>query len=227
MTRPKKFSGASVEERTLYVGKTLLQRSMRRMSKYPREPRTFSRFWLFFPIGLVGSFFGAYGCLVYLQKYLSGEGKFLDVVALSIPVIIMSGLFLHGLFYRAGVDEEKIWTRFGWLYYREVKFSELTAIRIGDRNLRLYAGRMRVRMFYHYYDYILANIRILEEMQKRRFELPDNVMPGDANWDEEAQIWRNIFAKDAFDDHYKYFLSHPKELAYLNSLTEPPTVYES
>lgn len=227
MLRPRKFSASSVKDITEYTGRDALQRFFRRLSKYPREPRVHSRLWLF---GVPGAALALWWVPLALSgtfDVFSGKNNYYDLLAILISTVFMTGIMWYALLYRVGVDENKVWVRFGILFYREVRFSELTGFNTGSNCYWLYSGKKRVRIYYHHYDYALVYMRILEEMKKRQLNIPEKVGPGDANWNERAQLWRNILAQDIFNDHYRYFLSRPDELAYLNSLVQPVAGYSS
>lgn len=60
------------------------------------------------------------------------------------------------------------------------------------------------------------------ELQKRRFELPDKVMPDHPNWEHFAQYWREHLRDMIYEHHRDFFTENPDELEYLNSLACSP-----
>ncbi len=61
-----------------------------------------------------------------------------------------------------------------------------------------------------------------EEPKRRRFKL-HGVSPDDPTWEDVAQSTRNDLAWSAYDNHRKYYDSHPQDLAKLNALVLPPS----
>ncbi|WP_050754365.1 hypothetical protein [Gleimia coleocanis] len=126
------------------------------------------------------------------------------------------------LWYHIGADETKVWIKFGRVFYREIKFSELTALKLVVNRLKLYAGKTIINIEPGRFNYSVVYYGLLKELQTRRFELPNNTQPNDPNWEEDAQYWRNLLAERIFVNHSEFFRGNPVELAYLNSLICPP-----
>ncbi len=89
---------------------------------------------------------------------------------------------------------------------------------------KLYSGKTLVNLDYNRFDYSLAYIRLLEELQYRRFEL-QGVSIDDPDWDETAQGFRNTFAAKVHRSHRAFYDDHPEELERLNALVQPPMSY--
>ncbi|MDO5733389.1 MAG: hypothetical protein Q4P72_06400, partial [Eubacteriales bacterium] len=88
---------------------------------------------------------------------------------------------------------------------------------------KLYAGRTRVNIDYNRFDYVFVYLRLLEEMNRRCFDLPEaNV--GDPEWENERRIWCNIFAREVYGRFRDYYEQRPQELEYLKSLA--PQAFE-
>lgn len=137
----------------------------------------------------------------------------------------MAYVFLaHGLSRRFGVDRDKIWTRFGKLFYREVRFDQLDRLSVGVHRYKLYAGGTLVNLDYNRFDYSLAYIRLLEELQYRRFQLR-NIDIDDPAWEDEAQGFRKALATQTYRNHRAFYDAHLEELDRLNALTRPPASY--
>ena len=83
-----------------------------------------------------------------------------------------------------------------------------------------------VNIDYNRFDYSLVFIRLLEELQVRRFRL-QNVDIDDPQWEDTAQAHRNMFASDVFENHRAFYETHPEELDKLQALVEPPTSYSN
>lgn len=132
----------------------------------------------------------------------------------------------QGLWLRPGVDHDKIWTRFGHLFYRQVRFNEITRIGVGIERYKIWAGKTKINIGYDRFDYALFYLRLLEELHHRHIHLPQANIT-DPNWDEQAQIWRNGLAEDVWVDHRDFYDTHPEQLAHLNALTPPPHHYDN
>ncbi|USR79361.1 hypothetical protein [Arcanobacterium pinnipediorum] len=204
-----------------------MQRALRKMSKDPAEARVFSQAKIFVPV------FGSI-CLGIIWLIISDAIKVVEHPAdiikwIFVPIIVLAlpAFFLiYGLVRRFGVDHDKVWTKFGFLFYREVRFDEVTKIGYGFNRYKLYAGRKMVNIDYNRFDYSLVYLRLLEELQHRRFELLRCPID-DPECEENAQITRNGFAERIYAEHKEFYANNPQALAYLNSLTEPPTHYEN
>ena len=220
MVDPKVFGyGTSL---TLAAGSQALQRRLRKMSTDPAEPRIFSQALVWVPLGGTASFLMAVCTIALVDAYFDGTKPLSDVVACSLMLILSLFFLSYGLFRRWGVDQEKVWTKFWPFFYREVRFDQITRFNIGVYRYKLYVGRKLVNIDYNRFDYALVYIRLLEELQYRKFQL-EKVMPNDPTWENEAQAWRNVLGADLYNDHQAFYDSHPDALASLNYLVQPPT----
>ena len=93
----------------------------------------------------------------------------------------------QGLWLRPGVDHDKVWTRFGHLFYRQIRFNDITRLDIGLEHYKIRAGKTKINIGYDRFDYALFYLRLLEELHHRRIRLPKANI-NDPNWDEQAQI---------------------------------------
>ncbi|WP_366503052.1 hypothetical protein [Arcanobacterium phocae] len=209
------------------AGSASMQRALRKMSKDPAEERVFSQAKILVPVG-------GLGCLLILGSIVDSILKSPDspraienaMVGGSVFLLIPLFFLVYGLVRRFGVDRDKVWTKFGFLFYREVRFDEVTKLGSGVNRYKLYAGRKKINIDYNRFDYSLVYLRLLEELQHRRFDLLSCAID-DPEWDEKAQIWRNGFAEDIYNEHQEFYANNPQALAYLNSLTETPTHYDN
>src|SRR5699024_5429500 len=198
------------------------QRRLRKMSAHPEDPRVFSQAKILIFTGLPLSLITTVITLTFIYDYVTGISD--DIFSLTVPGFItaMSYIFLlHGLFRRFGVDRDKVWTRFGKLFYRQVRFEEIDRFDVGVQRYKLYAGKTKVNIDYNRFDYSLVYIRLLEELQYRRFKL-QNIDVNDPQWEETAQVHRNMFASDVYENHRGFYEAHPDELARLNTLVQAP-----
>lgn len=198
---------------------------LRKMSKYPEEPRVFNQAPILLGVGIPGALLMTLTALGTTPAYFRGTNDDLaSVIAPILMALFMYTLTAIGLFRRYGVDQDKVWSKFGKIYYKEVRFDEITDIKLSVANQRykFYKGDKKINLDYTRFDYTLAFIRLLEELQHRRFTLY-GVSPDDPNWEDQAQVLRNSLAWKAYDNHRKYYNSHPEELAKLNALVQPPT----
>ena len=219
MVDPKVFGyGASV---SLASGSQGLQRRLRKMSEDPWESRVFSQAFVWVPLGGVSSFLLALCVIALVDAYFEGTKPLSDVVGCSLMFALSFFFLLYGLCRRWGVDREKVWTGFWPFFYREVRFDEITRFNIGVYRYKLYVGKRLVNIDYNRFDYALVYIRLLEELQYRKFQL-EKVMPDDPAWEDKAQRRRNVLGADVYDDHQDFFDSHPDALARLNELVQPP-----
>ncbi|SDU78555.1 hypothetical protein SAMN04489737_0520 [Arcanobacterium phocae] len=209
------------------AGSASMQRALRKMSKDPAEERVFSQAKILVPVGGLGCLLMGLIIFVGLQSMYVGEPVDPAMVpACSVGFAISFVLLSHGLWRRFGVDRDKVWTKFGFLFYREVRFDEVTKLGYGVNRYKLYAGRKKINIDYNRFDYSLVYLRLLEELQHRRFELLRCPID-DPEWDENAQITRNGFAERIYTEHQEFYANNPQALAYLNSLTETPTHYDN
>lgn len=202
-----------------------VQRNLRKMSKHPEEPRVFSQAKILVPIGFICSLAMTITLYFPISDYVAGRNDDVwSIIVLPFFTLVMYILLLHGLFRRFGVDRDKVWTRFGILFYRAVRFDQVDHFRIGVNRYKLHAGNTMVNIDYNRFDYVLVSLRLLEELHYRRFKLR-GVDIDDPEWEETAQRHRNLFASDAYTNHQAFYDAHPQELARLNALVQPPTAY--
>lgn len=202
-----------------------VQRRLRKMSAHPEDPRVFSQAKILIFTGLPLSLITTVITSTFIYDYVTGVSD--DIFSILVPGFITAMsymLLLHGLFRRFGVDHDKVWTRFGKLFYRQVLFDEIDRFDVGVQRYKLYAGKTKVNIDYNRFDYSLVYIRLLEELQYRRFKL-QNVDVDDPKWEETAQNHRNMFASDLYENHRNFYDPHPDELARLNSLVQAPRSY--
>ena len=199
-----------------------VQRRLRKMSAHPEEPRVFSQAKILISTGLPLSLITTVIMPTPIYDYVTGVSD--DIFSILVPGFItaMSYFFLlHGLFRRFGVDRDKVWTRFGKVFYRQVRFEEIDRFDVGVQRYKLYAGKTKVNIDYNRFDYSLVYIRLLEELQYRRFKL-QNIDVNDPQWEETAQNHRSMFASDVYENHRGFYDAHPDELARLNGLVQAP-----
>ena len=221
MVEPMKFGP---DENIVSPYTTNLPLLLRKMSKYPKQPRVFSQALILLGVGIPGALLMTLIVLGTTPAYFRGTNDDLaSVIAPIVMALFMYTLTAIGLFRRYGVDQDKVWSKFGHIYYKEVRFDEITDIKLSVANQRykLYKGDKKINLDYTRFDYTLAFIRLLEELQHRRFAL-SGVSPDDPSWEDEAQMTRNDLAWKAYDNHRKYYNSHPEDLAKLNALVQPP-----
>lgn len=226
MVEPMKFGP---DENIVSPYTTNLPLLLRKMSKYPKQPRVFSQALILLGVGIPGSLIMTLIILVMTPAYFRGTNDDLaSVIAPIVMALFMYTLTAIGLFRRYGVDEDKVWSKFGHTYYKEARFDEITDIKLSVANQRykLYKGDKKINLDYTRFDYTLAFIRIMEELQHRRFAL-SGVSPDDPSWEDEAQMARNDLAWKAYDNQRKYYNSHPEDLAKLNALVQPPATAKS
>lgn len=199
-----------------------LQRRLRRMSGHPEEPRVFSQAKILVPVGLLTSLAMTLVMYVPISDYAAGRSD--DVYSVIVPgafTVTCYVLLAHGLFRRFGVDRDKVWTRFGRLFYREIRFEDVDRLSTGVERFKLYAGGTLVNIDYNRFDYSLAYVRVLEELQHRRFTLKD-VEADDPEWEGMAQTFRNILASRVRENHRGFYEAHPEELDRLEALVRSP-----
>ena len=199
-----------------------VQRRLRKMSAHPEEPRVFSQAKILISTGLPLSLITTVIMPTPIYDYVTGVSD--DIFSIIVPGFITAMsylLLLHGLFRRFGVDRDKVWTRFGKVFYRQVRFEEIDRFDVGVQRYKLYAGKTKVNIDYNRFDYSLVYIRLLEELQYRRFKL-QNIDVDDPQWEDTAQNHRNMFASDVYENHRGFYDAHPDELARLNGLVQAP-----
>jgi len=199
-----------------------VRRRLRKMSAHPEEPRVFSQAKILISTGLPLSLITTVIMPTPIYDYVTGVSD--DIFSIIVPGFITAMsylLLLHGLFRRFGVDRDKVWTRFGKVFYRQVRFEEIDRFDVGVQRYKLYAGKTKVNIDYNRFDYSLVYIRLLEELQYRRFKL-QNIDVDDPQWEDTAQNHRNMFASDVYENHRGFYDAHPDELARLNGLVQAP-----
>jgi len=203
-----------------------IARMERVMSRNPHQPRAFSLAhimipaWL--PLGALVTWAGVSMLLDNTDGFREGYAGWIIILgSLAAPY---TGL-TQGLWLRPGVDHDKVWTRFGHLFYRQIRFNDITRLDIGLEHYKIRAGKTKINIGYDRFDYALFYLRLLEELHHRHIHLPETNIT-DPNWDEEAQIWRNILAEEAWVDHRDFYDTHPEQLARLNALIPPPDHYD-
>ena len=203
-----------------------IARMERVMSRNPHQPRAFSLAhimipaWL--PLGALVTWAGVSMLLDNTDGFREGYAGWIIILgSLAAPY---TGL-TQGLWLRPGVDHDKVWTRFGHLFYRQIRFNDITRLDIGLEHYKIRAGKTKINIGYDRFDYALFYLRLLEELHHRHIHLPEANIT-DPNWDEEAQIWRNILAEEAWVDHRDFYDTHPEQLARLNALIPPPDHYD-
>ncbi|USR79378.1 hypothetical protein [Arcanobacterium pinnipediorum] len=204
-----------------------LIRVLGKTDKDPNKDRTFSHPKIQILVGLLTSVVAALIFLIGIINWFSDQPVDPAMIPMS-SFTLLIGLFLlaYGLWGRAGIDRDKIWSRFGKIYSREIRFSEVTRLHKGILLYKLYAGKKKVTVDLNSSKVTLIHLRLLEELQHRRFELP-NFTIDDPGWEEAARYWRKWLARRLYQDHQMFYDNNPQALAYLNSLTEPPTHYEN
>ncbi|MEA5651339.1 MAG: hypothetical protein R5N67_09435, partial [Cutibacterium granulosum] len=90
----------------------------------------------------------------------------------------------------------------------------------------VWAGTTKINLDYNRFDYTLVYLRLLEELHHRRIRLPGADIT-DPDWEQAAQLWRNILAGEAYGHHQRFYATHPEQLARLNALTQPPDHYDT
>ncbi|MFD6814434.1 hypothetical protein [Enteractinococcus coprophilus] len=159
-------------------------------------------------------------------------GEYLDGTSDDIFSVILPGLFtlfcylllLMGLFRRFGVDRDKVWTRFGKLFNRQIRFENVDRIDTGVGRFKVYGGDTKINIDYNRFDYTLVYIRLLEELQYRRIKVK-NLDIDDPEWEGTAQAFRNSLARHAYQNHQTFYDAHPEELDRLQALIQPPKSY--
>lgn len=219
MVEPYKFGPNEQLPPTLYGNR--LHRRLRRMSKYPKQPRKFHQAHILVPVGLPASVIGFFFLANAIHIYRPGEDGLADIIVPSLISFSFFSILAIGLFRRYGVDEEKMWSSFGKIYYKEVRFEDIERWKPGAERYKFYTAKNMINIDYNRFDYTLASLQMLRVLKNRRIAL-DKVDVDDPNWEEKAQIIRNMFARDAYDNHTEYYNTHPEELAELNYLVQPP-----
>lgn len=132
------------------------QRRLRTMSPDPTQPRIFSYAPLNAPIWLPFAAV-ATGIIIWFAVNNTGgfrtnlTGWLMSTIVLAISYSCLADCLWH----RFGVDQDKVWTRFGHLGHREIRFNEITHFDADAYNFKLRAGKTKITANYHYFDYAL------------------------------------------------------------------------
>lgn len=193
----------------------------------PAQPRIFSQARILVPMGLVGAAGLTWGGPPQLiHDAVHGTVDIYKCIVLTLFSLSGYWLLAHGLWRRFGVDRDKVWTRFGHLFYREIHFDQVSRIGTGMERYKVWAGTTKINLDYNRFDYTLVYLRLLEELHHRRIRLPGADIT-DPDWEQAAQLWRNILAGEAYGHHQRFYATHPEQLARLNALTQPPDHYDT
>ena len=139
----------------------------------PAQPRIFSQARILVPMGLVGSAGLTWGGPPQLiHDAVHGTVDIYKCIVLTLFSLSGYWLLAHGLWRRFGVDRDKVWTRFGHLFYREIHFDQVSRIGTGMERYKVWAGTTKINLDYNRFDYTLVYLRLLEELHHRRIRLP-------------------------------------------------------
>ncbi|HEY4576941.1 MAG TPA: hypothetical protein VIG67_03715 [Yaniella sp.] len=105
-----------------------------------------------------------------------------------------------------------------------MRFDQLDRLSVGVHRYKLYSRGTLVNLDYNRFDYSLAYIRLLEELQYRRFQLR-NIDIDDPAWEDEAQGFRNALSTRLYRNHRAFYDANPAELDRLITLAQPPKSY--
>ncbi|GAA4478299.1 hypothetical protein GCM10023190_19550 [Enteractinococcus fodinae] len=202
-----------------------MQRRLRTMSTHPEDPRVFSQSKILLMFGLPLSVLSTLIMPMFISDYLASSDR--DLFAFFLPVLLLVvsySFVLHAFFRRFGVDRDKVWTRFGKVFYRQVRFVEIERLDVGVNRFKLYAHGTKVNIDYNRFDYSLVYIRLLEELQYRRFKL-QKVEINDPDWEVAAQTHRHMLATKVYQSHQAFYDANPAEFARLEALMQPPKTY--
>ena len=210
----------------LLEGSERVQEALRVMGSNPYEPRILSQARGMIPIWLplaAGSTWSGLSMPLdsedgSLWGNLIGNSIFLFAMGLTIWLVIDVS------FRRYGVDHDKVWARFG-PFYREIRFADITRLNFNMDRYDIWAGKTKIKIYYHKYDYAPLYIRLLEELHHHKFRL-NGADTTDPNWEQQAQHWRNMLSGDLWLDHRDFYDTHPQHLAQLNTLIGPPDHYD-
>lgn len=111
------------------------QRRLRSMSGHPEAPRVFSQAKILISTGLPLSLITTVIMATFIYDYVTGVSD--DIFSIIVPGFITAMFYvflLHGLWRRFGVDLNKVWTRFGKLFYRQL--ARLNTLAQGPRSYK-------------------------------------------------------------------------------------------
>ena len=133
-----------------------VQEALRVMGWDPHHPRVFSQARGLVPVWLPLTAEITWGMLSIFLSNSDGirdsiGGWFCFIFFLGTPVWILSDVTLR----RYGVDYDKIWTRFGPFFYHQIRFTDITRFDIGGHRYKIWAGKTKINIDYHRYDYCL------------------------------------------------------------------------
>ncbi|EGF73066.1 hypothetical protein HMPREF9588_00075 [Cutibacterium acnes HL025PA2] len=114
-----------------------VQEALRVMGWDPHHPRVFSQAKGLVPVWLPLTAEITWGMLSIFLSNSDGirdsiGGWFCFIFFLGTPVWILSDVTLR----RYGVDYDKIWTRFGHLFYHQIRFTDITRFDIGGHRYK-------------------------------------------------------------------------------------------
>ncbi|EPD29492.1 hypothetical protein HMPREF9238_01472 [Gleimia europaea ACS-120-V-Col10b] len=194
----------------------------RKKNLRPDEPRVYHRALAMLlygiPVGIVMTLPTVGFAYSYAGGFNDSLASFIVPGLLALSALVAIAM---GLFHRYGVDDEKVWSKFGHIYSTEVRFDEIERVNHGVTLFELYSPDTKVTFKYERFDYTPAFIHILEELQHRRFAISDT-LPEDPAWEDAAQNLRNMLGWWIYTNHQGHYDAHPEDLAHLNSLMLPP-----
>ncbi|OKL46836.1 hypothetical protein BSR28_05200 [Boudabousia liubingyangii] len=192
----------------------------------------------FFPFGLLAMvagllFLSAGGAAVFLGSDDSGTS--LAVGPVSGTLLGFSVLFFlvgfYLLFVRFGVTNEVLWQR-NIFSRKQIAFHEIEKISHAPIQDMVSWGTTHTAVYPRFVvssadqeltindaqkDYGLALIRIIEELNKRRFQLGE-VTAYDPGWEQEAQKWRQFLGDVLLSGHQRFYEQNPEADQYLNRI---------
>lgn len=197
-----------------------IQRRLRKMSKYPREPRVLSQARICFAVGWPGTVLMAFTAIVLAtaDEASRPDDATIGIVCCLIMMLVFLWFLWIGYKRHFGVDEQKFWFRFVPFFYREIRYADIRKITFNGACFGVFGKRKKpIGLAINVFDLTLAYLRILEEMRVRRFTV-GKIEPHDPRWPEAWQDMRNRLAAEAYRNHQNYYDSYPAELQELNAL---------
>lgn len=135
-----------------------------------REPRVFFQ-KMFLVFGLIFTPLMILVICIVVNGFMVGRDRLSDLIAVIVITLVFPlPMLIHGIFRRWGVDEEKVWSKFGSWFYREVRFDDITYIESYPRQYKLHAGETVITIDTNRFNWALVFWNLLHQFEKRRIE---------------------------------------------------------
>ncbi|OKL50655.1 hypothetical protein [Boudabousia marimammalium] len=197
------------------------EKRLSKRSRSPKMPREILGSRIILNAGIVLSVAFALVLMITVSEYRSGiEGDIASIIAPAAFLLMGLILFISGLLWRVGANEDEMWSRFGPFYRKSMRFSEVSRVSKTYRGYVFYTAGSQFRFATHGWGLGLIYLRMLWEMRVRWLMVPGLDFFDPATNQQVHQIRTELFQR-LYREHIKYYDSHPDELELITNLSQP------